>query len=59
MTKNSENLSFKMATPQTQAASCWLRHLIVNIHQPLHCTALFDVDHFPNGDEAAMRSNLC
>lgn len=29
---------------------CWLLHLVGDIHQPLHCTTLFD-EEFPRGDE--------
>jgi hypothetical protein len=32
-------------------AYCWLFHLVGDIHQPLHCTALFSVVHFPKGDQ--------
>lgn len=32
-------------------AYCWLFHLVGDVHQPLHSTALFSVDHFPKGDE--------
>jgi hypothetical protein len=32
-------------------AYCWLIHLVGDIHQPLHSTALFSVDHFPKGDK--------
>jgi hypothetical protein len=40
------------AGPDVKAqAYCWLLHLVGDIHQPLHCTALFSVDHFPKGDE--------
>jgi hypothetical protein len=40
------------ASPQVKAvAYCWLFHLVGDIHQPLHSTALFDVAHFPKGDE--------
>jgi len=28
----------------------WLLHLIGDIHQPLHCTAVFS-EQFPNGDK--------
>jgi S1/P1 Nuclease len=40
------------AGPDIKAqAYCWLLHLVGDIHQPLHCTALFSLDHFPKGDE--------
>jgi hypothetical protein len=29
---------------------CWLFHLVGDIHQPLHCVALFS-DQYPNGDK--------
>lgn len=39
------------AGPEAKAmAYCWLFHLVGDIHQPLHCTALFSVSHFPKGD---------
>jgi len=31
-------------------AYCWLMHLVGDIHQPLHSTALFSVNQFPEGD---------
>jgi hypothetical protein len=31
-------------------AYCWLMHLVGDIHQPLHSTALFSQDRFPTGD---------
>lgn len=31
-------------------AYCWLFHLVGDIHQPLHSTALFSKDRFPTGD---------
>jgi hypothetical protein len=40
------------AGPEVKAAAyCWLLHLVGDIHQPLHCTALFSVKQFPKGDE--------
>jgi len=30
---------------------CWAMHLVGDLHQPLHCAALFDRDHFPEGDK--------
>ncbi len=32
-------------------AYCWVLHLVGDIHQPLHSTALFSVNQFPKGDE--------
>lgn len=29
---------------------CWLIHLVGDLHQPLHCAALFAKDTFPGGD---------
>jgi len=31
-------------------AFTWLLHLLADLHQPLHTTALYSVDRFPNGD---------
>jgi hypothetical protein len=40
------------AGPDVKAiAYCWLFHLVGDIHQPLHSTALFSADHFPKGDK--------
>jgi hypothetical protein len=40
------------AGPDVKAiAYCWLMHLIGDIHQPLHSTALFSADRFRKGDE--------
>jgi hypothetical protein len=40
------------AGPDVKAiAYCWLFHLVGDIHQPLHCTGLFSVEHFPKSDE--------
>lgn len=30
---------------------CWAMHLVGDMHQPLHCAALFDRAHFPEGDK--------
>jgi len=44
-------LSSKQANAPTKAlAYCWLFHLVGDSHQPLHSTALFSVEQFPNGD---------
>jgi hypothetical protein len=32
-------------------AFCWLLHLVGDIHQPLHSSALYSVNQFPKGDE--------
>ena len=39
-------------------AYCWLIHLVGDIHQPLHSTALFSVDHFPKGDKGGNEIKL-
>ena len=39
-------------------AYCWLMHLVGDIHQPLHCTALFSVSHFPKGDRGGNEIKL-
>jgi hypothetical protein len=31
-------------------AYCWLLHLVGDVHQPCHSTALFCVNHFPDGE---------
>lgn len=47
------------AGPETKAlAYCWLFHLIGDLHQPLHSTALFSIDHFPNGDRGGNEIKL-
>jgi len=39
------------ASAQNKAlAYCWLFHLVGDLHQPLHSTALFSAAHFPKGD---------
>ena len=38
-------------TPQEKAIDlCWIMHLVGDLHQPLHATALFSVQGFPRGD---------
>jgi len=38
--------------PEVRAvALCWILHLVGDVHQPLHCAALFDEDWFPSGDK--------
>jgi hypothetical protein len=32
-------------------AYCWLFHLVGDLHQPLHCCALFSGEHFKKGDK--------
>ena len=40
------------AGPDVKAvALCWIMHDVGDIHQPLHSTALFSVDQFPQGDK--------
>ncbi len=46
-----DTLNGKASADVKAGAYCWLIHLVGDIHQPLHCTALFSVDHFPKGDE--------
>ena len=44
-------------SPDVKAmAYCWLFHLVGDIHQPLHCTALFSAEHFPKGDRGGFES---
>jgi hypothetical protein len=47
------------ASAETKAvAYCWLFHLVGDIHQPLHSTALFSVKQFPKGDEGGNKIPL-
>jgi hypothetical protein len=47
------------AGPEVKAqAYCWLMHLVGDIHQPLHCTALFSKSHFPKGDRGGNEIKL-
>jgi hypothetical protein len=46
-----ETLKGKAGADVKAVAYCWLFHLLGDIHQPLHSTALFSVDHFPQGDK--------
>lgn len=46
-----ETLKSKAGADVKAGAYCWLFHLVGDIHQPLHSTAIFSVDHFPKGDE--------
>lgn len=47
------------AGPEIKAiAYCWLFHLVGDIHQPLHSTALFSVNQFPKGDEGGNKIPL-
>ena len=46
-----ETLKGKAGADVKAGAYCWLFHLVGDIHQPLHSTAIFSVDHFPKGDE--------
>jgi hypothetical protein len=46
-----QNLSNRKASPEEHAVCLsWLIHLIGDLHQPLHCSSLFDSAH-PNGDK--------
>jgi hypothetical protein len=47
------------AGPENKAAAyCWLFHLVGDLHQPLHCTALFSADQFPKGDRGGNKIPL-
>jgi hypothetical protein len=47
------------AAPGVKAiACCWLFHLVGDMHQPLHSTGLFSVEHFPKGDEGGNKIPL-
>jgi hypothetical protein len=39
-------------------AICWLLHLVGDIHQPLHSTALFSMVHYPKGDRGGNEIKL-
>ena len=41
----------KAGAEDKAVAYCWLLHLVGDIHQPLHSTALFSVERFPDGDK--------
>ncbi len=44
-------LSDRLTSPSDRAVYyCWLLHLIGDLHQPLHSTALFSRNRFPKGD---------
>jgi hypothetical protein len=45
-----ETLRGRASAEEKSLAICWLFHLVGDIHQPLHSTALFSVEHFPKGD---------
>lgn len=51
--KNSLNLlSDSSATKETRAIHyCWLLHVVADLHQPLHTSALFTSELFPTGDQ--------
>ena len=46
-----ETLKGKAGPDVKAAAYCWLFHLVGDIHQPLHSTAIFSEAHFPKGDK--------
>lgn len=46
-----ETIAGKAGPADKAIAYCWLLHLVGDIHQPLHSSALFSVEMFPNGDE--------
>jgi hypothetical protein len=46
----------RLTRPQTSKREkalhlCWLFHLVGDLHQPMHSTALFSQDRFPEGDK--------
>ncbi len=48
---NMDRYLLSTATDADKAiALCWLLHLLGDMHQPLHTTALFSAGAFPNGD---------
>lgn len=51
-------LSGKAGPDVKAAAYCWLFHLVGDIHQPLHSTALFSQSRFPKGDEGGNKIPL-
>ena len=56
-----EQRSKELASPETSeqekaVALCWLLHLIGDVHQPLHCTALFSAQF--RGEDGDMGGNL-
>jgi hypothetical protein len=56
-----EQRSKELASPETSDADkavalCWLLHLIGDVHQPLHCVALFSAQF--RGNEGDMGGNL-
>jgi hypothetical protein len=56
-----EERSKQLASPETSAADkavalCWLLHLVGDVHQPLHCTALFSAQF--RGEDGDMGGNL-
>jgi S1/P1 Nuclease len=40
----------ELAAPQRALALSWLLHLMADVHQPLHATALYAIGRFPEGD---------
>jgi hypothetical protein len=51
-------ITSKAPTHVKAIAYCWLFHLVGDIHQPLHSTALFSRDRFPKGDEGGNKIPL-
>jgi glycerophosphoryl diester phosphodiesterase len=45
-----EAIASKAMRDVKAVAYCWLLHLVGDVHQPLHSTALYSVDQFPHGD---------
>lgn len=48
--KNIHELKTSSSLPDKAIAMCWVIHLVGDIHQPLHSSALFSQDQFPKGD---------
>ena len=53
-----QTLRSKAGPAEKAQAYCWLMHLVGDIHQPLHCSALFSVSQFPKGDRGGNEIKL-
>ena len=51
-------IASKASAEDKAVAYCWLLHLVGDIHQPLHATALYSVERFPEGDEGGNKIPL-
>lgn len=51
-------IASKAGAVEKAVAYCWILHLVGDIHQPLHTTALFSVERFPDGDEGGNKIPL-